>query len=72
MAITEKELGELIEPKGDIEKVSKISSDGKKLLVRIPKEIEEELSIKKGDKFTWFINKKEKKIDLTLSGSQTL
>lgn len=67
MAITEKELSELIEPKADIERVSKISSDGKKLLVRIPQDIEKELSIKKGDKFTWFVDKKANKINLVIN-----
>lgn len=69
MAITEKELDELIEPKGDIEKLSSISSDGKTLLTRIPKEIIDELKMKKGEKLQWVLNKKENEITLSLSGS---
>jgi len=72
MAIAEDELKELIEPKGDIEKVTKISSDGNRLLVRVPKEIEEELSLKKGQKFVWNVNKKENMINLTISGATVL
>lgn len=50
MAITEDELKELIEPKAKLEKVSTISSDGKTSLTRIPKDIVDELEIKKGNK----------------------
>ena len=36
-----------------IEKTSKISDDGKNLLTRVPKVIEEEGKLKKGDKLLW-------------------
>ena len=68
MAITEEELDKLIEPKGDIEKLSSISSDGKTLVTRIPKDIALELGVKKGDKFEWVLDKGENKISLCLSG----
>ena len=46
MAISEEELKELIEtPKGDIEKITTISSDGRALLTRIPKKITDDLVI---------------------------
>lgn len=66
MAISEKELDSLIEVKGDIEKVSTISSDGRSFLTRIPKEIAEELKLKKGSKLSWFVKLKEKKIILVI------
>ncbi len=72
MAITKEELNELIEPKGDIEKLSSISSDGKTLVTRIPKDIVDELNIKKGEKFQWVLNKKENQISLSLSGASIL
>ncbi len=72
MAITEEDLDELIEPKGDIEKLSSISSDGKTLVTRIPKDIALELGVKKGDKFEWVLDKGESKISLCLSGSKLL
>jgi len=56
----------MIEPKADIEKVSTISSDGKTSLTRIPKDIVEELDIKKGDKLRWLVDPKEKRIELKL------
>lgn len=72
MAITEEDLDKLIEPKGDIEKLSSISSDGKTLVTRIPKDIALELGVKKGDKFEWTLDKGENKISLCLSGAKLL
>lgn len=66
MPISEDELKELIEVNADLDKLSTISSDGKRLLTRIPKEIVEELEIKKGNKFRWLVKTKDKKIDLNL------
>ena len=67
MAITEEELEELMKtPKADIEKITKISSDGKTLVTRVPKDIEQELDIKKGDKFRWLIDKQKSDINLDL------
>jgi bifunctional DNA-binding transcriptional regulator/antitoxin component of YhaV-PrlF toxin-antitoxin module len=53
MAITEKKLRELIDFKPDAEKISTLSSDGRNLLTRIPKEIREVAGMKKGDKLRW-------------------
>ncbi len=65
MAITEEELKELIkEPNVDIEKVTTLSSDGKNLLTRLPKEIVEHIKIKKGDKIRWLVKPKSKEIML--------
>lgn len=40
-----------------------VNTDGKQLFVRIPKEIEQFLKIKKGDKIEFFIDPQEKKED---------
>ena len=65
MAITEDELEKLIEtPKVDIEKITNISSDGKTLLTRVPKNIEEDLGIEKGDKFRWLVDKNKIALDI--------
>ena len=67
MAITEEELKKIIEtPKSDIEKITTISDDGRALLTRIPKEITEDMNIKKGDKLRWLIDKPKSKINLDL------
>lgn len=66
MAITKEQLNEIIEPKADLEKVTTISSDGQKLVMRIPKDIEEELEVKKGDKMRWLIKEGSKEIILKL------
>ena len=72
MAITKEALDELIEPKGDIEKVSSVGFDGRALLTRIPKDLAEELGIKKGDKLTWVKNTKDSHDSLTLSGANII
>ncbi len=66
MAVTEEEIKELIEPQARVEKVSTISSDGKTTLTRIPKDVVEELSIKKGDKLRWLVDSKKSEIILKL------
>ena len=57
MSVTEKELRDLINEESDVERVSSVSSDGKNLLTRIPKEIVEKLGLKKGYKLRWMSNK---------------
>ncbi len=65
MAITEEELKKLIGVKADVEKVTSLSSDGRNLLTRIPKEIREHLRLEKGDKLRWLINsKKQIKVEI--------
>ena len=66
MPITREELNEMIEPKACIEKVSTISSDGKTFVTRIPKEVLEELGIKKGDKIRWLVDDKTKELKINL------
>ena len=56
MAITEEELKKLLEVKADIEKLSTLSSDGRNLLTRIPKEIREFLKLEKGCKLRWLVD----------------
>jgi hypothetical protein len=47
MGITEGELRGLICFKAEVEKISTLSSDGKNLLVRIPKKVKEILRLRK-------------------------
>lgn len=56
-----------------MKKTSKISYDGTNLLTRIPKKIEKEASLKKGDRLEWEADKgklKVKKNDLDLEKSE--
>ena len=69
MVITEEKLMELIEPKGDIEKVSTISSAGQTLSTRIPKDVVQELGINKGDKISWSLKKGSDNIEIKLEKS---
>jgi bifunctional DNA-binding transcriptional regulator/antitoxin component of YhaV-PrlF toxin-antitoxin module len=57
MSISEKQLRELIKDEAEIERVSSVSSDGRNLLTRIPKEIRDRLDIKKGNKIRWALKK---------------
>jgi bifunctional DNA-binding transcriptional regulator/antitoxin component of YhaV-PrlF toxin-antitoxin module len=59
MSISEKQLRELIKDEAEIERVSSVSSDGRNLLTRIPKEIRDRLDIKKGNKIRWALKKGE-------------
>ena len=56
MAITKEELEKLINVKPRIERVATISSDGKNLLLRIPKEIRDAFGMEKGDKARFFVD----------------
>ena len=69
MTVTKEELMELIEPKGDIEKVSTISSAGQTLSTRIPKDVVQELGINKGDKISWSLKKGSDNIEIKLEKS---
>lgn len=66
MAVTEEKLKEIIEPKADIEKLSTISSDGERLLTRIPKDIEQELNLKKGYRIRWLVKEGSNEITINL------
>ena len=66
MPITEKELRELIAINADIEKITTISSDGRNLLTRIPREIVDFLRIKKGAKIRWLVDVSTKEITLQI------
>lgn len=46
-----------------MKKESKLSYDGRNLMTRIPKAIEEESGLKKGDKLEWEADGKELKIN---------
>lgn len=66
MAISREEFEDLISLKGDMEKITKISNDGKRLLTRIPKDIVEELGLEKGDRFRWNVKFKTNIIKLEI------
>ncbi|MGV8152334.1 MAG: AbrB/MazE/SpoVT family DNA-binding domain-containing protein [Candidatus Nanoarchaeia archaeon] len=67
MAINQEELKKLIEVNADIERISTISSDGKNLLTRIPKEVREFVLLKKGSRVKWLVDS-NKKIMLEVLG----
>ena len=68
MAITREELENLINIGFRIDKRSRISSDGKNLLVRIPKRVRDYLKLKKGDEIRWLVSgKKEIRIEIIKS-----
>jgi len=56
MVVTEKEIETLVSLRVDIEKLSKVSSDGKNLLFLIPKEITEYLGLEKTSRLKWYVN----------------
>ncbi len=67
MTITKEELREMIEKEEDIEKVSSVSSDGKSLMIRIPKQIANELDIKAGSEVQWKVDTLKKHVGLEFS-----
>lgn len=64
MAITPKELNQIISTQADIEKITKVSSDSKNLLTRIPKEISHFFHITKHHSLRWNVDIKNKEITL--------
>ena len=65
MVISEEEFRKLLEIKADIEKITTLSSDGKNLLTRVPKDIRYFLNLEKGDKLRWLVDEnKEIKIEI--------
>jgi hypothetical protein len=56
MAISEIELKKLIEVKANIEKVTTLSSDGKNILTRVPKDVRDFLNLTKGEKIRWLVD----------------
>jgi hypothetical protein len=56
MVISEEELKKLIEVRADIEKITTLSSDGRNLLTRIPKDIRDFLKLTKGTKIRWLVD----------------
>ncbi len=65
MGITKEELEDLIFVEPKVERVSTVSSDGKNLLTRIPKEVRDFLGLKRGDKLR-FLVQDIKKISLEI------
>jgi hypothetical protein len=70
MVISEDELKEMISPAKDIEKRSKLSFDGSHLLVRVPRAIEQELKLEKGQEIMWVVNHGENKITIWLDDEE--
>ena len=67
MPISEGELKEILkEPNADIEKRTTLSSDGKNLLTRIPKEIVDTLFLHRGDKLFWYVSKDKEKESIVI------
>lgn len=60
MAITKEELEKLILIEPNVEKVSTVSSDGKNLLTRIPKEVKDFVLLKKGDRLRFIVHNRDK------------
>lgn len=55
MSITREELERILNVSSPLEKIATLSSDGKNLLLRIPKEVREFFSLEKGDKFRFIV-----------------
>ena len=55
MPISKKQLEELMNVKPSVEKIATVSSDGRNLLVRIPKDVREFLDLNKGDKLRFLV-----------------
>jgi len=66
MVISKKDLKDLLDVRADIEKITTLSYDGKNLLTRIPKKVVNMLKLKKGNKFHWLVDNKEKKITINI------
>lgn len=64
MPISREDFEKLIKLKADIEKITTLSSDGRNLLTRIPKEIRDFFKLKKKDKIRWLVDTKNKTIEV--------
>lgn len=60
MPISKEELESLIFVEPKVERVATISSDGKNLLVRIPKEVREHFGLNRGDRFRFLVERGDK------------
>ncbi len=60
MAITKEELEKLISVEPKIEKVATLSSDGKNLLMRIPKDVRDYFGLRKGTRVRFLVENKNK------------
>ena len=56
MSITKEELEEIIKLRPSIERVATLSSDGRNLLMRVPKEFREHFGLVKGDKIKFIVD----------------
>jgi len=60
MPITRDEFEKLVSFEPYVERIATISSDGKNLLVRIPKDVRDFLKLKKGDRTRFLVNEEGK------------
>lgn len=70
MSLHEEELKELLDPRIDIEKKTKLSHDGDNLVMRVPRIIEKELNLQKGQSIVWKLHKNETKIILEVANGK--
>ena len=67
MTITKEELKKLLrEPDVDLEKITTLSSDGRNLLTRVPREIVQFLNLHKGAKVRWLVKADSKEIKIEI------
>jgi len=68
MGITQKELNDLLHSDSIVDRVATVSSDGRNLLVRLPREVRESLGLEKGDKLRFLVNaEKELQVNIVLA-----
>lgn len=71
MVISREKLSALIEgPNADIERLTTLSSDGKNLLTRMPREVVSFLKLQRGDKLRWLVNAGTKEVRLEIEHSE--
>ncbi len=71
MVISPEKLHGLIAgPSPDIERLTTLSSDGKNLLTRVPREIVSFLNLKQGDKLRWTVNAATKEVRVEIEHSE--
>jgi len=71
MVISPEEFSALVgSPNADIERLTTLSSDGKNLLTRVPRELVRFLELQQGDKLRWTVNAQTKEVRLGIEKSE--
>jgi len=71
MVISPQEFSALVGgPNADIERLTTLSSDGKNLLTRVPRELVSFLKLQQGDKLRWTVNAQTKEVRLEIEHSE--